>query len=110
MNFDKKILSLLERSTKALEKISYLNTSKDLVITSANGYLWNAESSKLIPIDKINSIDLNLLKGINHNLFSFKYILIECRDLEKMKIYLKKFGYDLVLDLKNYDYLFKKNI
>ncbi len=66
MNFDKKILSLLERSTKALEKISYLNSSKDLVITSANGYLWNAESSKLIPIDKINSIDLNLLKGINH--------------------------------------------
>ena len=67
------------------------------------------ESAGDLSADDISS-EIEVLKGINHNLFSFKYILVECRDLEKMKVYLKKFGYGLILDLKNYDYLFKKNI
>jgi hypothetical protein len=66
MNFDKKVLSLLERLTNALEKLANLKSNQNLAITSADGYLWNAESLQLIPVNKINSIDLNLLKGIDH--------------------------------------------
>tara|TARA_X000001036_G_scaffold3989_1_gene3549 strand:- start:4015 stop:4893 length:879 start_codon:yes stop_codon:yes gene_type:complete len=66
MNFDKNILSLLQRSTEALEKVTQINSKKKLVITSANGYLWDSEKFELIPINVINAIDLNLLKGIDH--------------------------------------------
>ena len=73
MSFDKNILPLLERATKALEVISNSKSNKELIITSANGYLWNAENFQLIPIDHINAIDLSLLKGIEHT----KKILLE---------------------------------
>ena len=77
-----------------------------------NEILVSVNSPKLIDFLSLDveGSEIEVLKGINHNLFSFKYILVECRDLEKMKVYLKKFGYDLILDLKNFDYLFKKNI
>ena len=66
MNFDKNILSILERSTRALEKISNSKSKKDILITNANGYLWNADNLDLIPVDNINAINLRLLKGIDH--------------------------------------------
>ena len=66
MNFDKNIVSLLERSTRALEKISNSKSKKDILITNANGYLWNADNLDLIPVDNINAINLRLLKGIDH--------------------------------------------
>ena len=68
-----KILSLLERATKALEKISKLNNEHKIKISEENGYLWSAQKFELIPIKNINAIDINLLKGIDHT----KSILIE---------------------------------
>lgn len=56
----------------------------------------------------VEGSEIEVLKGINHSLFSFKYILIECRNLKKMREFLQEIGYELILDLKNYDYLFKK--
>ena len=73
MNINNQILSVLERATKALEKISKLNNANKIKISDANGYLWSSESFELIPIKNINAIDIHLLKGIDHT----KSILIE---------------------------------
>ena len=73
MDFNNKILNLIERSTKSLEKLSKLNNESKINITSENGYLWSAENFSLIPVKTINAIDIDLLKGIDHT----KSILIE---------------------------------
>jgi len=73
MNINAKILSLLERATKALEKISKLNNEHKIKISEESGYLWSSQKFELIPIKNINAIDINLLKGIDHT----KSILIE---------------------------------
>ena len=73
MNFDKNILSFLERSTKALETLSKSKSKENILITKADGYLWNADELQLIPVDNINAINLKLLKGIDHT----KEILLE---------------------------------
>ena len=73
MNVNHQILSLIERATKALEKISKLNNKQKIKISDENGYLWSSQSFDLIPIKNINAIDINLLKGIDHT----KSILIE---------------------------------
>ncbi len=66
MILDKNILPLIERATNALEEISNSKTKNKLVITNANGYLWDAENFHLIPINNINAVNLSLLKGIDH--------------------------------------------
>ena len=73
MDFNNKILNLIERSTKSLEKLSKLNNESKINITSENGYLWSAENFSLIPVKSINAIDIDLLKGIDHT----KSILLE---------------------------------
>ena len=73
MNFDKNILSFMERSTKALETLSKSKSKENILITKADGYLWNADELQLIPVDNINAINLELLKGIDHT----KEILLE---------------------------------
>lgn len=73
MDFNNKILNLIERSTKSLEKLSKLNNESKINITSENGYLWSAENFSLIPVKTINAIDIDLLKGIDHT----KSILLE---------------------------------
>ena len=50
MDFYNKILNLIERSTKSLEKLSKLNNESKINITSENGYLWSAENFSLIPV------------------------------------------------------------
>jgi len=65
MNINDKILSLIERSTKALEKISKVNNENKIDISNENGYLWSAENFQLTPVKKINSINIDLLKGID---------------------------------------------
>jgi len=73
MNINDKILSLIERSTKALEKISKVKNENKIKISNENGYLWSAENFQLIPVKKINSINIDLLKGIDQT----KSILLE---------------------------------
>ena len=65
MNINDKILSLIERSTKALEKISKVKNENKIEISNENGYLWSAENFQLTPVKKINSINIDLLKGID---------------------------------------------
>jgi len=53
--------------------------------------------------------ELEVLSGIDHNTFRFKYMLIECRDFERMNSFLSGFNYSFVEKLSRHDYLFKDN-
>ena len=48
-----------------------------------------------------------ILKGIDHDNFRFKYMCIENRSIEKLKEYLAPLNYVLVEALSPYDFLFK---
>jgi len=47
-----------------------------------------------------------LLKGIDHELFKFRYLLVECRDIAKLEGYLKPLNYRMVDKFDEHDYLF----
>jgi len=61
----------------------------------------------LLSLD-VEGAELDVLKGIDFNKYSFKYMLIECRDLERLEAYLSENGYSLVDQLTHHDYLFSK--
>ena len=64
MKINEETLSLLKRATEALEILAS-NKDFEIIITKENGYIWNPENLKLIPVNKMNYIDLKLLKGID---------------------------------------------
>jgi hypothetical protein len=50
------------------------------------------------------------LYGIDHNKFRFKYICVECRDIEKMKKYMLSVNYLFAEQLTKQDFLFINKI
>jgi len=105
-------------------------TDKDKHIKSAENFLSNHEevfsfgavastlNSILIKSNAPRQIDflsldvegaeLDVLKGVDFKEFSFKYMLIEVRDINRMKRFLAKHGYTLQEKFSSHDYLFKK--
>lgn len=57
----------------------------------------------------VEGSEISVLKGINHKVFRFKYILVECRNLDTMIQYLDLNGYLLEDQFSHHDYLFKDN-
>ncbi|WP_425083226.1 FkbM family methyltransferase [Ruegeria profundi] len=55
----------------------------------------------------VEGAELSVLKGLDHNQFRFDYMLIECRDYDRMASYLESVGYKLEALLSQHDYLFK---
>ena len=60
----------------------------------------------LLSLD-VEGAEIEVLKGIDHSKFRFKYICIECRDEGKMKSYMKNIGYEYVEKLSVRDFLFR---
>jgi FkbM family methyltransferase len=54
----------------------------------------------------VEGAELDVLRGVDHQAFRFRYILVECRDLERLSEYLERHGYSLVDKLSGQDYLF----
>ena len=50
---------------------------------------------------------MEVLKGINFDHYSFKYMLIEIRNLKPIENFLIVLGYVLEKQLSEHDYLFK---
>lgn len=66
----------------------------------------NAPASvDLLSLD-VEGAEQPVLRGIDFDRYSFRYILVECRDLEPLEEFLESHGYELVEALTHYDYLF----
>jgi hypothetical protein len=77
-----------------------------------NQLLINAKAPNLIDFLSLDTegSEIEVLKGIDHNIFRFKYICLECRDLEKMKKYMHSINYLLAEQLTQQDFLFINKI
>jgi FkbM family methyltransferase len=54
----------------------------------------------------VEGAEIEVLKGIDHRTFRFKYLCIECRDIIKLTTYLNGLDYELIEQLTKHDYLF----
>jgi FkbM family methyltransferase len=76
-----------------------------------NSLLLDAQAPSLIDFLSLDveGVELEVLKGVNHQTFRFKYILVECRDFARLNDYLEKQNYQFVEKLSEQDYLFTSN-
>ena len=54
----------------------------------------------------VEGAELPVLQGIDFNRFKFKYILVECRNIDKLSKFLLPFGYVIKEKVSHHDYLF----
>ncbi len=73
-----------------------------------NEVLAEAKAPALIDLLSLDveGAEIEVLKGIDHNQFRFKYLCVECRDEPVMTAYLTSVGYRLVEALGHMDYLY----
>lgn len=73
-----------------------------------NSILLEAKSPKIIDLLSLDveGGELEVLKGVDHNEFRFRYILIECRNYSEMDQFLTAREYSFVDQLTGHDYLF----
>ena len=55
----------------------------------------------------VEGAELPVLQGIDFNKYKFKYMLIECRDFDKLSNFLFQFGYVFTEKVSHHDYLFE---
>lgn len=74
-----------------------------------NNILRESNAPKLVDFLSLDveGVELEVLKGIDHNEFRFKYMLIECRGIERLKEYLDGVNYGLIDQFSQHDYLFQ---
>jgi len=81
------------------------------VADTLNNILLKSNAPKkidLLSLD-VEGSEMEVLKGINHKKYRFKYLCIETRDCKKLSDYLLQNDYILLKKLNSYDYLFKDN-
>lgn len=78
------------------------------VARTLNALLLEAHAPKQIDFLSLDveGAELEVLKGIDHQTFRFKYLLVECRDFTRLSDYLEKQSYRFVEKLSGQDYLF----
>jgi len=112
---------LMTISTKIENIDPFKHAASGQKFTNIKPYKFIAPHKKLKDILKNNKIDhvdllsldleggeLEALKGADLIGFKYKYILVECRQKEEMKLFMKKNGYKIVCELGILDILFKK--
>lgn len=73
-----------------------------------NSLLLDAAAPHLIDFLSLDveGAELEVLKGIDHEAFRFKFMLVECRDFTRLNTYLEQHGYRFIEALSGQDYLF----
>lgn len=54
----------------------------------------------------VEGAELDVLKGVDHNAYRFRYMLVECRNLPRLKEYLEFQNYRFIEKFNEHDYLF----
>lgn len=54
----------------------------------------------------VEGAELDVLKGVDFEKYNFKYMLIECRKIDRLSQFLKNYDYELIDKLSSQDYLF----
>jgi len=92
----------------------FLNEGESTFIFGAksatlNSLLKEAEAPALIDFLSLDveGAELDVLKGVDFSKYNFRYMVIECRDIDKMNAYLTEFNYSLEKKITIRDYLFK---
>ena len=77
--------------------------------STLNSILIEANAPNLIDLLSLDveGVELEILKGIDHSKFRFRYICVESRHFEEMKRYLSEHDYFHIGVLSTHDYLFK---
>ena len=55
----------------------------------------------------VEGAEFDVLRGVDFTKYNFRYMVIECRDIDKMSTYLAEFNYSLEKKITYHDYLFK---
>jgi FkbM family methyltransferase len=78
------------------------------VARTLNSLLLEATAPALIDFLSLDveGAELEVLQGVDHQAFRFKYMLIECRDLPRLSAYLELHGYRFIEKLSEHDCLF----
>lgn len=73
-----------------------------------NQVLTDASSPKRIDFLSLDveGIELEILKGVNHSEFRFRYICVESRNPQELSTYLQDVDYQFVKPLSDHDFLF----
>lgn len=79
------------------------------IAATLDSLLKSAKAPKIIDFISLDveGAELEVLKGINFEHYSFKYMLIEIRDFKPIEDFLREQGYVLEKQLSAHDYLFK---
>lgn len=74
-----------------------------------NKILEESKAPKLIDFLSLDveGSEFEVLKGIDHDIYRFKFMLIECRHIERLKKFLLEWDYEFVDKLTTHDYLFQ---
>ena len=74
-----------------------------------NSLLKKAEAPALIDFLSLDveGAEFDVLRGVDFTKYNFRYMVIECRDIDRMNAYLAEFNYSLEKKITHYDYLFK---
>ena len=94
--------------------IQFLEKNEDnfnfgAIAKQLNNILSKVNAPKIIDFLSLDveGSEIEVLKGINHNEYRFKFICIESRDIQKINNYLTINNYLLIEQLSPIDYLFK---
>ena len=74
-----------------------------------NSLLKEAEAPALIDFLSLDveGAEFDVLRGVDFTKYNFRYMVIECRDIDRINAYLAEFNYSLEKKITPRDYLFK---
>lgn len=70
--------------------------------------LVHADAPRVIDLFSLDveGVELQVLEGVDHEHFRFRWLLVECRSFHRMNEYLQSHGYQFIRSLSEHDYLF----
>lgn len=92
----------------------YLGGGKERMFTFGalarplNEILQEVNAPKIIDFLSLDveGAELEVLKGVDHNLFQFKVICVESRNIQRLRDYLEPFGYKYQRQISPHDFIF----